>query len=762
MYEYATYKRKFRLMNLRGYDFLKLLDYTSEEIRYLLDASRKFKELKNNGIAHEYLEGKNVVLLFEKDSTRTRCSFEVATKDLGMNCTYLGPTGSQMGKKESIKDTARVLSRMYDGIEYRGFSQEIVEEIARYSDVPVWNGLTDDYHPTQMLADFMTMEEHFGTLKGLQLTFVGDARNNAGNSLMVASAKLGVNFVACGPKELWPNEKLVSECKKIAAENGSFIELTDDINIGVKNSNVIYTDVWVSMGEPDSVWKQRINLLKKYQVTMDVMNQAAENAVFMHALPSFHDLNTTIGKEIYEKYGLDEMEVTDEVFESNRSIVFDEAENRMHTIKAVMYTTLSDNEALWEGKSCEINNYSEIAPLKTILLHRPGNEYLNLTPNTLQRLLFDDIPYLKVAQEEHDRFAEALMAEGVEVVYLVDLVADVLDISKSIRRQFIKQFIKEGGITSKKTYDLVFKYLDNIDDSRELVSKCIEGIDSSELKSLTKRTDFYETRDKGRLILDPLPNLYAPRDPFATIGNGVSLHRMYSVTRCRETIFGEYIFKYHPLYKKTKLYYNRNEFYHIEGGDIQVLSDKVIAIGISERTEPDAIATLARNIFKDSDNSFEVVLAIDIPDERSFMHLDTVMTRVDYKKFAVHSQVMEISTVYEIKNSKNRDINIKKLNMTLDKILEKYLNIDKVELIKCGNGERIAAEREQWSDGVNTLCIKPGVVICYDRNFVTNETLRKHGIRVIEIPSCELSRGRGGPHCMSMALCRREENEIKK
>ena len=250
-------------MNLKGRDFLKLLDYSSEEIRYLLDTAKKFKELKKRKIEHKFLDGKNVVLLFEKDSTRTRCSFEVATSDLGMNCTYLGPTGSQMGKKESIKDTARVLSRMYDGIEYRGFSQDVVEEIAEYSSVPVWNGLTDEFHPTQMLADFLTMEEHFGSLKGLQLTFIGDARNNAGNSLMVASAKLGVNFVACGPKELWPDEDLVKQCEKIAKKNGSTIKLTDKIDIGVKNSNIIYADVWVSMGEPEEIWKHRISLLKK-------------------------------------------------------------------------------------------------------------------------------------------------------------------------------------------------------------------------------------------------------------------------------------------------------------------------------------------------------------------------------------------------------------------------------------------------------------------------------------------------------------------
>lgn len=402
-----------------------------------------------------------------------------------------------------------------------------------------------------------------------------------------------------------------------------------------------------------------------------------------------------------------------------------------------------------------INVKSEIKPLKKILLHRPGNEYLNLTPNTLERLLFDDIPYLKLAQEEHDKFADALRKEGVEVVYLVDLVAEAISTSPIIRQKFIRQFIKEGKVFSPKLEELVFDYLNKIKDNKELVSKCIEGIDEEELNISSEETDFYKTREIGRMILDPLPNLYAPRDPFACIGNGVSLHKMHSETRCRETIFGEYIFKYHPEYKNTKLYYNRYDGYSIEGGDIQVLSDEVIAIGISERTEPDAIASLARNIFKDKDNNFKYILAIDIPDERSFMHLDTVMTRVDINKFAVHSQVMEVSKVFEI-TMKDNDIKIKELNMTLDKILEKYLNIEKIEFIKCGDGKRIPAEREQWSDGINTLCIKPGVIIVYDRNFVTNETYKKHGLKVIEIPSCELSRGRGGPHCMSMALERED------
>ena len=331
-------------MNLKGRDFLKLLDYSTEEIEYLIDLSKKLKKLKHEGIEHRYLDGKNIVILFEKDSTRTRCSFEVAGYDLGMGVTYLGPTGSQMGKKESIADTARVLCRMYDGIEYRGFSQDIVEDLAKYSTVPVWNGLTDSFHPTQMLADIMTAEEHFGNMKGKTLVFCGDARNNVGNSLMVICSKLGINFTCCSPKELWPDEELVSICNEIAISTGSKITMTEDIMEGTKGAHVIYTDVWVSMGEPEEKWAERIKLLKPYQVTMDVMNNADKDAIFLHCLPSFHDLNTTIGRDIHEKYGLEEMEVTNEVFESNKSKVFDEAENRMHTIKAVMYATMGDNE----------------------------------------------------------------------------------------------------------------------------------------------------------------------------------------------------------------------------------------------------------------------------------------------------------------------------------------------------------------------------------------------------------------------------------
>ena len=327
-------------VNLSGRSFLKLLDFEPEEIRYLLDVAKEFKKLKLTNTPHKYLEGKNVALLFEKTSTRTRCAFEVAGYDLGMGVTFLDPTSSQMGKKESIADTARVLGRMYDGLEYRGFSQKIVEEISEKSGVPVWNGLTDDFHPTQMLADLLTIEENFGRLKGINLTFMGDARNNVANSLMVASAKMGLNFTCCGPKELFPNEKLVDECRKIAAENDCTITLTDDVESGVKGADVIYTDVWVSMGEPDEIWESRTKLLSPYQVNKEVMANAHDDAIFLHCLPSFHNLETTIGKDVYEKFGFKEMEVTDEVFESKQSKVFDEAENRMHTIKAVMYATL--------------------------------------------------------------------------------------------------------------------------------------------------------------------------------------------------------------------------------------------------------------------------------------------------------------------------------------------------------------------------------------------------------------------------------------
>lgn len=329
-------------MNLKNRNFLTLLDYTPEEIRYLLDLSKDLKNKKHNHIEHKYLPNKNIVLLFEKTSTRTRCAFEVAGLDLGMGVTYLDPGSSQMGKKESIADTAKVLGRMYDGIEYRGYDQKIVEELAANAGVPVWNGLTTEFHPTQMLADILTVEENFGTLKGIKLVFMGDARNNVANSLMVVCAKMGMHFVACAPKHLWPAEDLVQKCQAIAEENGAILEFTEDVLEGTKDANVIYTDVWVSMGEPEEVWNERIKLLLPYQVNKKVMDNASENAIFLHCLPSFHNLNTTIGKEIYEKYGLKEMEVTDEVFNSDKSKVFDEAENRLHTIKAVVYATMRD------------------------------------------------------------------------------------------------------------------------------------------------------------------------------------------------------------------------------------------------------------------------------------------------------------------------------------------------------------------------------------------------------------------------------------
>ena len=328
-------------MNLQGRDFLKLLDYTPEEILGLIDLAADLKAKKKTGIPHKMHEGKNIVLLFEKDSTRTRCAFEVAGADLGMSVTYLGPSGSQMGKKESIADTARVLSRMYDGIEYRGFGQEIVEELAKYADVPVWNGLTNEFHPTQILADMLTIRERFGCLKGLNFVYMGDARYNMGNSLMVGCAKLGLNFTACCPAKYFPDKALIAQCEEIAKESGASLRFETDPATAVKNADVIYTDVWVSMGEPAEVWEERIRELSPYQVNSALMAATGKRStVFMHCLPAFHDLNTKIGKEIGDKFHITAMEVTDEVFESEQSIVFDEAENRMHTIKAVMAATL--------------------------------------------------------------------------------------------------------------------------------------------------------------------------------------------------------------------------------------------------------------------------------------------------------------------------------------------------------------------------------------------------------------------------------------
>ena len=327
-------------MDLKGRNFLTLKDFTKEEIEYFINLAADYKEKKKQGVAVDTLKGKNVALIFEKTSTRTRCSFEVAAHDLGMGTTYLDPKGSQIGKKESIRDTARVLGRIYDGIEYRGFGQEIVEELAKYAGVPVWNGLTNEYHPTQMLADLLTIREHLGRGEGVKLVYMGDARYNMGNSLMILCAKMGMNFVACAPKKYFPNEALVKECEAFAKESGATITLTEDVKEGTKGADVIYTDVWVSMGEPDEVWEERIKELSPYKVTKEVMENAGSQAIFLHCLPAFHDLETTIGKEMGERFGIKDMEVTDEVFESEQSVVFDEAENRMHTIKAVMAATL--------------------------------------------------------------------------------------------------------------------------------------------------------------------------------------------------------------------------------------------------------------------------------------------------------------------------------------------------------------------------------------------------------------------------------------
>lgn len=327
-------------MNLKGRDFLKLLDFTSEEMEYLINLAADLKKKKKNGIPHDTLKGKNIALIFEKTSTRTRCSFEVAARDLGMGVTYLDPNASQIGRKESIADTARVLSSIYDGIEYRGYGQEIVEELAKYSKVPVWNGLTNEFHPTQILADFLTIKEHFGRLKGINFVYMGDARYNMGNSLMVGCAIMGLNFTACAPEKYFPDSALVDQCKKLAKESGATLSFEVDPKKATKNADVIYTDVWVSMGEPELVWAERINELSPYQVNSELMKNAGDNAIFMHCLPAYHDKKTEIGKRMCEKFNRTAMEVTDEVFESEQSVVFQEAENRMHTIKAVMYATL--------------------------------------------------------------------------------------------------------------------------------------------------------------------------------------------------------------------------------------------------------------------------------------------------------------------------------------------------------------------------------------------------------------------------------------
>ena len=406
-----------------------------------------------------------------------------------------------------------------------------------------------------------------------------------------------------------------------------------------------------------------------------------------------------------------------------------------------------------------INVKSEIKPLKKVLLHRPGRELLNLTPDTLERLLFDDIPYLKVAQEEHDQFARILKDNGVEVVYLEDLMTEVLNLNPELKETFIKQFIYEAGVRTPKYRTLVYEFLMGIESNRKLVLKTMEGINIKEIvteKAKRGKSLVDMIEPDSSFVVDPMPNLYFTRDNFASIGNGISLNKMYSVTRSRETIYAEYIFSYHPEYKDTPKYYDRYNEYSIEGGDILNLNEKTLAIGISQRTTANAIETLARDIFEDPTAKIETILAFEIPATRAFMHLDTVFTQIDHDKFTYHPGIMSTLKVYEItKGDKEGEINVKSRSGSLEKILEDYLEKD-IILIPCAGGDKVAAEREQWNDGSNTLCIAPGVVIVYDRNNVTNEILRRFGVTVLEMRSAELSRGRGGPRCMSMPLIRED------
>ena len=402
-----------------------------------------------------------------------------------------------------------------------------------------------------------------------------------------------------------------------------------------------------------------------------------------------------------------------------------------------------------------VNVKSEIKPLKKVLLHRPGRELLNLTPNTLEELLFDDIPFLKVAQEEHDAFAQALRDNGVEVVYLERLMAEVLDQNPELREKFLKQFIEEAGIRTERYQKIIYDYLnDNYPDNFDLVLKTMEGINLTELHTDKSNSLVDLVSEASKMVIAPMPNLYFTRDPFAMIGNGVSINRMYSVTRNRETIYGEYIFKYHPDFKDVPQYYSRYNTFHIEGGDILNINDHVLAVGISQRTEPDAIDALAHNIFNDETSPIDTILAFNIPNNRAMMHLDTVFTQIDTDKFTIHPGIMGPLTVFEI-TPEGEGIKVKEMTGKLEDILEKYVGMP-VELIPCGGGDRIAAEREQWNDGSNTLCIAPGTVVVYERNDVTNALLKEKGINVIEIPSAELSRGRGGPRCMSMPIWRED------
>ncbi len=399
---------------------------------------------------------------------------------------------------------------------------------------------------------------------------------------------------------------------------------------------------------------------------------------------------------------------------------------------------------------------NEVKNLKKVLLHRPGKELLNLTPNTLEELLFDDIPFLKMAQKEHDNFAQILKDNGVEVVYLEDLMAQSIKDNKELRDKFIRQIIQEGGVITKRYQKIVYDYLDSIKDDKELVLKTMEGVNLNELDIGEKVSLVDMMAQDGQMILAPMPNLYFTRDPFASIGNGISLNKMYSVTRSRETIFADYIFKYHKDFKDSvDLLYDRQNPFNIEGGDILNLSENVLAIGISQRTSPDAIDLIAKNIFYHHNTSIDTILAFDIPRTRAFMHLDTVFTQVDYDKFTVHPMILNGLRVFEIKKgTHDEELKIKEISDKLENILSKYLKIDKVELILCSGGDVIASQREQWNDGSNTLCIKPGTIVVYDRNEVTNELMVKKGLTVLEMSSSELSRGRGGPRCMSMPLIR--------
>ena len=405
-----------------------------------------------------------------------------------------------------------------------------------------------------------------------------------------------------------------------------------------------------------------------------------------------------------------------------------------------------------------LNVKSEIKPLKKVLLHRPGRELLNLTPNTLEELLFDDIPFLKVAQEEHDAFAQILRDNGVEVVYLEKLMAEVLDQKPELREKFLKQWIEEAGIRTDRYQKIIFDYMqENYPDNLDLVMKTMEGINLTELHTDKSNSLVDLVSESSKMVIAPMPNLYFTRDPFASIGNGVSINRMYSETRNRETIYGEYIFAHHPMLKGTPEYYSRYNTFHIEGGDILNINDKVLAIGISQRTEPDAIDAIAKNIFNDPTSPIETILAFNIPNSRAFMHLDTVFTQIDVDKFTIHPAIMGTLRVYELTAGKNPgDVNIRLIEDTLEHVLEDATGVDQVKLIPCGGGDRIAAEREQWNDGSNTLCIAPGKIVVYERNDVTNKVLRDKGLDLIIVPSAELSRGRGGPRCMSMPLVRED------